>query len=163
MKRLAVLLVLVLFASTAFAQDRVDLSGLEITMPGAQTGERATTEPAAEAASWSDSLTPAIKLGIIMVAVGVPMLVVVLGRLWRRLPESERVLILLCSAMGRGRGFRNRVKSLGGVTGPGGRPITPVAMLLSPRAFDTALTSATNAERAFGQPLRHAVHGFRKG
>ena len=150
-------------APPALAQEGVDLSGLEIFNTGVPDAQPRGIEPAVEAAKWSDTLGPAFKLGITAVAVGVPMLVIILGRLWRRLPESERVLILLCAAMGRGRGFRNRVKSLGGAVGPGGRPVTPVAMLLSPRAFDTALTSATHAERAYGQPLRHAVHGFRKG
>lgn len=162
MKRLA-LMVVMLCAAAAFAQDRVDLSNMEIIMPGAPQGEPEAGTSTAEPTSWSDTLTPAIKLGIIAVAVGVPMLIVILGRLWRRLPESERVIFLLCVSMGRGRGFRNRVKSLGSTTAPGGRRITPVAMLLAPRAFDTALTHATHAERAYGQPLRHAVHGFRKG
>ena len=164
MRRGLLLLALLALASTVFAQDRVDLSGLEIINHGvAGETETMASAPSGEAAGWSDALTPAIKLGIIFVAVGVPMLIVILGRLWRRLPESDRAVYLLCAAMGRGRGFGNRVKSLGNAAGPGGRAITPVAMLLAPRAFDTAIANATHAERAYGQPLRHAVHGFRKG
>lgn len=149
-------------ASYSHAQDRVERGPIEIVMPGAPEGDAPAEQDQASAASWHERLPVSARLGIIAVVVGVPMGIVVLGRFWRGLPADERVVILLCGAMGRGRGFRNRVKSLSGATGPGGRPITPVAMLLAPRAFDEAIAHATHAERAYGQPLRHAVHGFRK-
>ncbi len=145
-----------------FAQSRVDIGPVELIMPGAPELEHAPSEPTS-AASWTDALTPAIKFGLIMIAVGVPMVIVILGRLWHRLPEGERVLVLLCVPMGRGRGFRARVRSLAASSEANRRGVSPVAMLLAPRAFDAALNNATHAERAFGQPLRHAVHGFRKG
>lgn len=151
-----------LFAFVAVAQDRVDIGPVEFVNPGAPTDDASATE-AVSPTSWTDHLTPAVQLGLTMVAIGVPMLVVVLGRLWRRLPEGERAFILLSVAIGRGRGFRARVRSLAASQGPGHRPISPIALLLAPRAFDAALDHATRAERAFGVPQRHAVHGFRKG
>ena len=161
MKRILVLaFVLVLIPTLALAQESYRLGPIEIINEGAPTDD-VVREPEA-AGSWTDALTPAMKLGIVFVAVGVPMAIVVLGRLWRGQPEHERALILLSVAMGRGRGFRNRVRSLSGSHGPGRRPISPIAMLLAPRAFDSALDTATHAERAYGVPLRHAVHGFRK-
>ncbi|UYV12106.1 MAG: hypothetical protein NCW75_12480 [Phycisphaera sp.] len=162
MKKCVVLAALLLLASRVLAQEGVDIGPVEIFNPGAPTGDA----PAAEAASttgWADHLTPAVQLGLTMVAIGVPMLVVVLGRLWRRLPEGERAFILLSVAMGRGRGFRARLRSLAASGKEHDRPISPIAMLLAPRAFDAALDRATRAERAFGVPQRHAVHGFRKG
>ena len=161
MRCIAGIVVVLCFAAGALAQDRVELGPVELIVPGASEGSASTSQDAATV-PWSERLTPAMRMGTIAAAIGVPMLVIVLGRAWRRLPETDRASILLCAAMGRGRGFRNRVRSLSGGTGPGGRPITTVAMLLAPRAFDDALASASHAERAYGQPLRHAVHGFRK-
>ncbi|MEQ8317972.1 MAG: hypothetical protein RIE77_01190 [Phycisphaerales bacterium] len=160
MKRLCVLIVL-LIPTLALAQESYRLGPIEIINEGAPTDDEPASEPQA-AGSWADALSPAMKLGIVMAAVGVPMGIVVIGRIWRGQPEYERALILLSVAMGRGRGFRHRVRSLSGAHGPGRRPISPIAMLLAPRAFDTALDTATHAERAYGVPLRHAVHGFRK-
>jgi len=148
--------------SIAFAQEAVELGPIELVIDGAPEDVAHDAQPSTTGVSWQERLTPAIRLGIIAIAIGVPMGLVLLGRFWRSLPETDRIIILLCAAMGRGRGFRKRVRSLSGAAGPGGRPITPVAMLLAPRAFDEALANATHAERAFGQPLRHAVHGFRK-
>ena len=162
MKWIVALLAVWCATTIATAQERVELGPVELVMPGAPTDEAAPQRTAATEASWTDRLSPAIRLGMTAVLIGVPMGVVVAGRFWRSLPETERIIILLCAAMGRGRGFRKRVRSLSGATGPGGRPITPVAMLLAPRAFDEAIAQATHAERAYGQPLRHAVHGFRK-
>lgn len=151
----------VAFAVPAHAQDRVEHAPIEIINPGAPTDDahRAAVAPAA----WHEQLSPALELGIVTLALALPTGLVIAGRLWRRRPPGERALVLLCVAIGRGRGFRTRVRTLATATGPGGRPITPVAMMLAPRAFDAALTQANHAERAYGQPLRHAVHGFRKG
>ena len=154
--------VVLCLAGAALAQDRVELGPVELIVPGAPDDASSPNQDATTATSWRERLTPAARMGVIAAIIGIPMLVVLLGRAWRRLHENDRAVILLCAAMGRGRGFRNRVRSLAGGTGPGGRPITPVAMLLAPRAFDEALANATHAERAYGQPLRHAVHGFRK-
>lgn len=156
---LALALVLAL-ASLAVAQDAYEAGPIEIYNEGVPMGDPAADTP--PAASWVDALTPAIKLGVTMLAIGLPMLVLVLGRLWRARPEHERALILLSWTMGRGRGFRGRVRSLAAAGTTARRPISPIAMLLAPRAFDAALDNATRAERAYGQPLRHAVHGFRK-
>lgn len=153
--------VCLVLCSHALAQDRVDIGPVEFVNPGAPTGD--TLAPLETRAGWVDALSPAIKLGLTMLAIGVPMLVVVLGRLWRRLPEGERAFILLSVAIGRGRGFRARVRSLAASPGEHQRPISPIALLLAPRAFDAALDHASRAERAFGVPQRHAVHGFRKG
>lgn len=146
----------------SIGQTPYEAGPIEIYNPGAPTDDAPAAE-AAITASWTDHLTPAVQLGLTMVAIGLPMLVVVLGRLWRRLPEGERAFILLSVAIGRGRGFRARVRSLAAAHGPGHRPISPISLLLAPRAFDAALDHATRAERAFGVPQRHAVHGFRKG
>jgi len=160
--RYIMLVILLVFASRVLAQDgSVDIGPVEIVNPGAPTDDLAPAEAAAP--RWTDYLTPGVKLGLTMVAIGVPMLVIVLGRLWRRLPEGERAFILLSVAIGRGRGFRARVRSLAASHGEHQRPISPIALLLAPRAFDAALDHATRAERAFGVPQRHAVHGFRKG
>lgn len=155
-------MVVVVCPAPLHAQERIERGPIELILEGAPT-TTGDTPAAAAPAAWHERLTPAVRLGIIVVALGVPTGVVVAGRFWRRLPASERALVLLCLAIGRGRGFRHRVRSLAVAKGPGGRPITPVAMMLAPRAFDAALTSANHAERAYGQPLRHAVHGFRKG
>lgn len=159
MRRYLLLLVLLL-APAALAQDAYETGPIEIINEGAPADEPGAREDAAD--GWTRAWTPAIRLGVVMAAVGVPMAVVVLGRLWRALPEHERAFILLGVSMGRGRAFRGRVRSLSGAHGPGERPISPIAMLLAPRAFDAALDHATHAERAYGVPLRHAVHGFRK-
>lgn len=162
MKRgsLCILLFVLLLAPAALAQDAYETGPIEIINEGAPVDQPQGEPEAAD--SWTDALTPAMKLGIVMIAVGVPMAVVVLGRVWRSQPEHERALILLSVSMGRGRAFRHRIRSLSGAHGPGSRPISPIAMLLAPRAFDAALDHATHAERAYGVPLRHAVHGFRK-
>lgn len=151
----------VAFAWLAHAQERIEHAPIEIINPGAPTDDAQLAGGAP--AAWHEQLSPAMELGIVALALALPTGLVVAGRLWRRQPPGERALILLCVAIGRGRGFRTRVRSLATATGPGGRPITPVAMMLAPRAFDAALTQANHAERAYGQPLRHAVHGFRKG
>ena len=158
----AVLMVGCIAAATLAQQERIEIGPIEFVNPGAPEDLGAPMEPAAEALPWHQSLPAQARLGIIAVAIGVPMGIIVIGRFWRSLPEVDRIAILLCAAIGRGRGFRKRVASLSRASGPGGRPITPVAMLLAPRAFDEALTNATHAERAYGVPLRHAVHGFRK-
>ena len=163
MKKCILLAIVLVLAARAGAQDGgVDLGPVEIYNPGAPTDD-AVPSDATAAASWTDALTPAVKLGLTMAAIGVPMFIVVVGRLWRRLPEDERAFILLSVAIGRGRGFRARVRSLAASHGEHQRPISPIALLLAPRAFDAALDHATRAERAFGVPQRHAVHGFRKG
>jgi hypothetical protein len=164
-KRFLFIATVLLLAASALAQDRVDIGPVEFVNPGAPTDAPTddTLAPLEAQAGWADALSPAIKLGLTAVAIGVPMLVVVLGRVWRRLPEGERAFILLSVAMGRGRGFRARLRSLAVGNDPGQRPISPIALLLAPRAFDAALDRATSAERAFGVPQRHAVHGFRKG
>ncbi len=162
MRKLIFIVTVLALAACVLAQNRVDIGPVEIYNPGAPTDDAALAEPQAEP-HWADTLTPAIKLGLTMVAIGVPMLVIVLGRVWRRLPEGERAFILLSVAMGRGRGFRARLRSLAAAHDGDQRPISPIALLLAPRAFDAALDRATHAERAFGVPQRHAVHGFRKG
>lgn len=161
MRRLLLAFLVIVATSASFAQDRVDIGPVELIMPGAPDPTQATSHAPATA-NWANTLTPAIKLGLIMAAIGVPMALVIAGRLWCRLPEGERALVLLSVAMGRGRGFRARVRSLSASSQTARGRISPVAMLLAPRAFDAALNSATHAERAYGQPLRHAVHGFRK-
>ncbi|MEO1009136.1 MAG: hypothetical protein AAFX79_11260 [Planctomycetota bacterium] len=137
----------------------VDLRSIELVIPGAEEG--ATTAGGGEqlAPSWRDRLAPAAKLGLTAIAIGVPLVVIVAGRLWHRLPAEDRALIVLSMTLGRGRTFRDRVRSLAEHS----RGVTPLSMLVAPKAFDAALASANHAERAFGQPLRHAVHGFRKG
>ncbi|GIW74192.1 MAG: hypothetical protein KatS3mg103_0714 [Phycisphaerales bacterium] len=162
-----VLLVLAAVALSATPQEGVDLRNLEIVVPGAPDPAQQPGESAAEATGhwaalrqWADS--PQGRLLLTASLIGSAMLVVLLGRAWRRLPIEDRAMILLCATLGRGRGLRSRVASLAGTQGPGGRTITPVAMMLAPRAFDAALANATHAQRAYGQPLRHAVHGFRK-
>lgn len=158
---IAVVFLAILLARPAVAQERIERGPIEIINPGAPTDTREQAQ--APQPAWHEQLTPDMRLGIVVVMLAVPTGVVVAGRLWRRQPPGERALILMCVSMGRGRGFRARVRSLAGVPGPGGRPITPLAMMLAPKAFDDALAKANYAERAYGQPLRHAVHGFRKG
>jgi hypothetical protein len=160
MKRVIVVLALCLLSRAGFAQEEVNIGPLEFFNEGAPNEDAAPRPEAAP--SWAQTVTPALKLGLVMLAIGVPMAVVVAGRLWRAQPEHERALILLTWSTGRGRGFRGRVRSLAASGTTARRPISPIAMLLAPRAFDAALDNATHAERAFGVPLRHAVHGFRK-
>lgn len=154
-----ILMFVLLLAPAAMAQDGPYEAGpIEIINEGAPADEPAARTEPTTGGAWP----PAVRLGLVMVCIGVPMAVVVAGRVWRAQHEDERALILLSVAMGRGRGFRSRVRSLAASGTTARRPISPIAMLLAPRAFDAALDHATHAERAYGVPLRHAVHGFRK-
>jgi len=156
-------------ARTAAGQESVDLGPIDLVMPGAEGAtasagqdDQAPTESGSVAQAVADTLrayaAPAARVAATAALLGLPLALAVGGRRWRGLPPEERALVVLTASMGRGGAFRRRLRSLAEQS----PRVTPLAMMLAPRAFDTALADANHADRAFGQPLRHAVHGFRK-